>query len=213
MKRLLLILALIPLTAFAQLTGELAVPYTSAYTFRGAKLAGASVQPSVELTLGDFTATVWANKPLASEVDHEIDFSAAYATTVSSLDLTTGITAYSYPNAATTWEPTISLGKTFVGVTSTVAAYYDLTLKNLTTQGSLIYERPFGSFAFVPRLAVGYVNVRDGQSYTYWEGGAELAYAATKNAKAFAGVSYTSSDLKAVERDIVSYSAGLRLSF
>ena len=57
------------------------VTYVSDYVFRGVQLAGASVQPSVEASYGDFYAGIWHSNAVSGTnagFDSETDLYAGY---------------------------------------------------------------------------------------------------------------------------------------
>lgn len=101
----------------------------SQYMFRGARLGGPSLQPTVELAAGSLAVGVWASFPLKDKVvgqsDPEFDFYASY--TVEAIkDVMTwqpGVTCYFYPGAEkkngfyqSTLEPNLALNYTVSGV-------------------------------------------------------------------------------------------------
>ncbi len=198
------------LSAASPIEGELTVPYTNVYAFRGQRLAGESIQPSVSLSLGNLTATVWANQPIAREVDPEIDFTLSLDSDISIATAQVGLTAYRYPGGtSTTWEPYLSLSKDVRGFKGAITAFYDWKLGTHTYQAALSRDITLTKrLTLTPKVMAGVVG-----SYSYWEGGGETVFAVNKGAAVFGAASYTSSNDRAAERDIISYTAGLRVSF
>lgn len=204
------LLVLAPICS-AQVSGELAAPFATAYTFRGTKLAGTSVQPSVSLALAEAYATVWHNQPVARERDSETDITAGYSVTWWATGIDVGLTAYTYPHAQSTYEPYVGLSRAIGGgLKATITTFRDVTLNATTLQASLSYSGPLSERATLsPRAAAG--TVRHG--YSYWEGGLDLSYAVSKAITSTIGVSYTSSNLAGSERGIVVATGGLRVRF
>jgi uncharacterized protein (TIGR02001 family) len=121
------------------------VTTVSQYMFRGKRLGGVSLQPSLELggmVGGAMTLGIWANKPIANRVvdvsDPEIDFYGSYSVTMAEgLSLVPGFTYYYYPNLINTvhkatFEPNIAINYTLSGVKLTPKVYYDFMYKGAT---------------------------------------------------------------------------------
>ena len=138
--------------------GEVSVTITpsfaSEYMFRGVRLGGPSLQPSVEVAVGKLTANLWASMPLADRVpgqsDPEFDPSLSYSFEITDkLSLEPGITAYIYPNADTangffkaTYEPFLAVNWTVVGIELTPKFYYDVVLQGPTFELNAAYSLP-----------------------------------------------------------------------
>ena len=77
--------------------------YVTEYVFRGVTLAGEAFQPGVEISVGNFTAGVWASVAVGGEsvfFGDEIDIYAGYAFDVSeTVSADVGVTLYHYPQA------------------------------------------------------------------------------------------------------------------
>ena len=121
------------------------VAVVSQYMFRGQRLGGLSLQPSVEfggMAGGGLTLGVWATKPMANRIpgvsDPELNFYGAYSVTMAeNLTLVPGFTYYFYPNLTnavhkTTFEPSLALNYTISGLRLTPKVYYDMTLDGAT---------------------------------------------------------------------------------
>ena len=203
----------------AEVSAELTIPYTSAYTFRGAKIADASIQPGLTLGYGGATVSAWSSQPTDRTQDPEFDFGAGYAVEWSAFTLDAGLTAYYYPglgSSATTWEPYLGVSRSFGSLDIGMRVYYDWTLDVATYEATLsrsidLAENLSVSFG----VAAGTVRPRDRtiDGYTYWSGTVELAYALGGPSTVFAGFGYTSSDERAIERGITSFTGGLRFAF
>lgn len=213
------------------ISGEFTSLYTSAYTFRGAKVSGTAIQPSISLSLGNLSLGVWHTQPTAkSEKDNnEVDFSVGYTTEglTKFVDLEAGAIAYHYPKAdsnKTTYEQYVGLVKSFINdsLSLGVRTYYDNTLKAYSHEGNFSYSfspKKDGPVSLTPRAAVGVVDsrIKEVKNYTYWTGGVDLGYSFVSDGKnsvgVSVGVSYTSSDIKVIKRDIWAYSVGVSASF
>jgi hypothetical protein len=208
-------------TAAPEANVTLSADYASAYTFRGVKLANGSFQPAINATYGaketdrgtgdgagginaalvpSIYGTVWANRPLSSRLNSEIDFTVG-ATVPCGLDV--GMTAYTYPGSArTTWESYLGYAREFAKTKASVYVYRDLTLLTAAielkvSQGLL----SFGKASISVDAAVGNSS-GDEQSYAYWSVGPSARYEVTPSMSVTAGLQYVSSDEKLIERDI-----------
>ena len=77
--------------------------YVSKYVFRGVALAGGAFQPGAEVSVGNFTAGVWASVASGEEsivFADEVDFYAGYSFPLSeTISADVGATLYHYPQA------------------------------------------------------------------------------------------------------------------
>jgi hypothetical protein len=122
--------------------------------FRGQRLDGPAVQPSVEFDRAKLAVGVWASTPLASKVsgqsDPEIDPYGSYTIVLNdALSLQPGATAYLFPRAhpangfyRATFEPNFAVNYTIHGVTFTPKIYYDLVLRGPTYELNAAYALP-----------------------------------------------------------------------
>lgn len=188
--------------------------FVSQYMFRGARLGGASFQPSIEYDAGNLAVGVWANQPLANKVvgqsDPEIDPYGSFKIVVNdSLNVQPGFTWYNYPNAntkngffASTFEPNIAVNYTVGGVTFTPKLYYDFVLHGPTYELTGAYAVPLkdfgteldftatgGSFKWSTSQPDQGVNVKN--LGNYWLAGVSLPFQVTKDSKFIVGWAYT----------------------
>ena len=77
-------------TVKAQIEISAGADFVSSSTWRGMYLAGASVQPTLELSSGNFTIGAWGSMDIASQETKEVDLSVSYAFGA----FTVGITDY-----------------------------------------------------------------------------------------------------------------------
>lgn len=186
--------------------------FSSRYAFRGAAIGGQSLQPSVSVEHGATTATVWANRPVAKEASSEIDFTVSQD--IRGIDL--GVTAYTYPGAAkTTWEPSVGIARD-IGDDFKVSltALRDLTLRTTTVESRCsVFMLIGGWLESTLDMAVGAVRAAGVRDYAYWSAGQSVKYAFTPKWSATAAVNYTSSNDRAIERDVWSWRVGVAASF
>ena len=103
------------------------VTYVSDYVFRGAKLAGASIQPSVEASYGNLYAGAWNSSSISDESVSEIDFYAGYGFDLTEkLSLDAGVTAYTYDGGSADDSIEAYVGASLdVLLTPSLYYYYD----------------------------------------------------------------------------------------
>lgn len=135
--------------AFAAASDEGAWSVTSAiashYLFRGVRVSGASLQPSLDYAAGDFAGGVWSSIGLddhaSSDADPEVDFYGAYTLRGDSevWNVVPGFTLYTFPDARrkngyrnSTFEPNLAVNVTAAGILLTPRIYYDLTRAGAT---------------------------------------------------------------------------------
>jgi len=124
------------------------------YMFRGVRLGGLSLQPSLEADYGNFAVGIWASTPLSHKVpgqsDPEIDPYGSYTFTLAeNLTLVPGFTFYTYPRAPlsngfyhSTFEPSLALNYTVAGIKFTPKIYYDVVLNGPTYELTVGYVVP-----------------------------------------------------------------------
>jgi uncharacterized protein (TIGR02001 family) len=222
MKNLLLKVALLPLTlplclltcstyAFSENLGADDAPaisvtvstdYVSEYVFRDVTLAGSAFQPGAEISVGNFTAGVWASLASGEEsaaFANEIDFYAGYAFPLSDIvSADVGATLYHYPqsggifdigsNDASTLE--FYGGLSFdVPLAPAVTAFYDVNLEAFTVEAGVSHSYPLGpKTSFDLSGAAGLVSVNSGTDYQYGSLSASVAYSFTNTTSAYIGV-------------------------
>lgn len=126
----------------------------SQYMFRGARLGGPAIQPTIEYDAGSLGLGIWANFPLKDKVvgqsDPEVDLYGFYSMEVAKdVSIVPGFTLYTYPNAEKsngfykeTFEPSLALNYTFKGVKITPKIYYDFILKGPTAELTAAFAVP-----------------------------------------------------------------------
>ncbi len=215
MRKYLLRAALAPLTlpllvlgcstyAFAgdNISVSASVDYVTEYVFRGTTLAGDAFQPGAEISVGNFTAGIWASNASGKEsitFADEIDLYAGYSFDLAdkwSADV--GATLYHYPQSgglfdigaskAGTFEPYVSLSYD-APLSPGVSAYYDVNLKAFTLEGSAGYSFQLADkTSFDIGGAAGLVSVKGGGDYQYGSLSGNLTYAFTDTTSVYAGV-------------------------
>jgi len=148
-----------PAPAAADAAPSASVTFTPAfatqYMFRGSRLDGPSLEPTIEYDNGNFALGVWSNIPLADKVpgqsDPEIDPYGSYKFEVikDTLSIQPGFTLYTYPNAVRangfyklTFEPNVALNYSVAGFTLSPKVYYDMVLKGATWEFNAAYTVP-----------------------------------------------------------------------
>lgn len=180
-----------PMAAEAQdVSVSTSIDYVTEYVFRGISLESEAIQPGAEVSVGDFSAGVWASTGLGSDSQadtDEVDFYAGYSFGLTELvSASVGGTWYHYPDAQDTFEA--NLGVSFDTLLSPSAtAYYDFTLEAFTLEGGVSHSLPVAEkTSFDLGLTAGLVD-GDGFSYEYGSASASLAYAFTDAVSAYVG--------------------------
>ena len=190
-------------TAFAgeDISVSVSTDYVSEYVFRGVTLAGEAFQPGAEISVGNFSAGVWASLASGEEsvfFGDEIDIYAGYGFDLSdSISASAGVTLYHYPqlgglfdigaNEAGTLEVNAGLGFD-APLSPAITAYYDFTLKAFTLEGGAEYSLPLAEkTSFDLAASAGLVTVDGGGDYQYGSASAALSYAFTDTTAAYIG--------------------------
>lgn len=139
-------------TAAPSLTASAETTYATRYIFRGMKLGGAALQPSVTLGYGNFSLNTWWNEPLDGDENNERDYVLAYAGGTDALEWSVGAQYYDYPQAlapATRRSLELTLGVT-KRITATVGATLllarDVRLDATTVEAGLNRAIEFTAF-------------------------------------------------------------------
>jgi uncharacterized protein (TIGR02001 family) len=231
-KKTALVLAAIAATASTQAQEATAlsvtadITYVSDYVFRGAKLAGASIQPSFEAAYGDFYAGVWHSNAIsdgsADFIGSETDLYAGYGFAVTDIiKLDVGATRYIYSareslNQDDTTEAYI--GASFdVLLNPSVYYYYDFDLETYTVEGSIGHSIPVDAInASLDLSAKVGVVAAPGEDRTYYSVGAAIPYKLSETATLTVGVDYIlndSNDLIDGDEDGIVGKAGISIGF
>jgi len=174
-------------SAFAQDDGinpSSSIASVSEYVFRGVSLGGASIQPSTEIST-DFGITVgaWYSAGLGSDSSvqaDEVDLYVSYAFPIEGpISAEVGGTYYHYPQfgsifetedgLAGSYEVYGSVGFNDVPLSPTATVYYDLTLENLTLEGSVGHsiDLPREGWSTELGLTAGLVDSDQGTNYEW----------------------------------------------
>lgn len=134
--------------------------FTSAYFFRGVRVAGPCFQPSVDYANGPVALGVWSSVMLDArdrapgDSDPEVDLYGAYTLSFAddAFSLVPGFSLYTYPSAdrsegyyRSTFEPSLACNFTVHGVRFTPKVYYDTTLDGATGELSAAFALPLTS--------------------------------------------------------------------
>jgi len=241
MKKTILVLAALAasVSASAQqaaktspLAVTLDVTYVSDYVFRGAKVADASIQPSVEAAYGNFYAGAWYSDAISQNnstaaFDSEADLYAGYNLAIDetfSADL--GVTRYTYNGGSQNDTTEVFAGvKASVLLSPSVYYYYDFDRDVSSYIASIGHSLPIAKLGISVDLSAtfGYVQI-PGDDYSYWGVGAAIPYKLSDTAKLTAAVNYTHADSSNLsnntggvtltdDQDQVVFSVGLSVGF
>ncbi len=132
--------------------------FASQYLFRGARVAGASFQPSIDYAAGPLALGVWSSAAfshrVAGDADPEFDFYGTYSFSndAGTFDVAPGFWLYTYPDAersdgyyALTFEPNLAVNLYLAGIRLTPMVYYDVTLEGATWELSAAFAVPLKS--------------------------------------------------------------------
>ncbi|MGH7945734.1 MAG: TorF family putative porin [Opitutaceae bacterium] len=173
------------------------IPYVSKYVFRGVQLARDSMQPSVTVSSGDFSAGLWTNQPIVDNADNEFRLFAGYNIALGNdWKVNVGGTIYYFPeldkrtNAdRDTYEPKVSLIGAVGPINSAVTLYRDTTLNTTTGEMTLGYSIPLqginGSFDVTGNF--GRVLPQNGPNYNYYGATAKFTFRVKENVSYYAG--------------------------
>jgi uncharacterized protein (TIGR02001 family) len=196
--------------------------YVSAYVFRGIELAGASFQPSVEASYGDFYAGVWYSDDFAGEVASEADLYAGCTLAVDeTLSADFGVTRYLYERQDGDATELFAGLKSSLLLSPSLYAYYDLDNQSTSVVAGI------GHSVALPKLGLsvdlsasgGFVQQTNGDDdYLYWGVGAAVPYKFTEAFKIVGAVNYSNVGAsnpggRHNEQDQVVYSIGASFGF
>lgn len=123
---------------------SLTTKLVSDHVFRGQRLSGASVQPAIDFSAGEFFAGIGGSLPIenraANQPGAELNVYASYRHPLNATtQLIPGFVAYFYRHAPVRsgyrraiFEPNLALSHTLAGVRFTSTVYYDLTRRGPT---------------------------------------------------------------------------------
>jgi uncharacterized protein (TIGR02001 family) len=211
-------------TKTTDLSVTLDLTYVTDYVFRGATLAGASFQPSVEAAYGDFYTGVWHSNAISGTnagFDSETDFYAGYGFAVTEkISLDVGATRYVYSGGSSGDTTEAYAGVSFdVLLSPSVYYYHDFDLEISSYIGSIGYSLPIESIGTSLDFSgsIGYIQRSGliGDDYTYGSVGVSVPYKLSETATLTAGVQYILNDTDALEgdNDLVVGSVGISIGF
>lgn len=195
-------------TAFAQdsdLSVSTGVDYVTDYVFRGVSFGGASVQPYVEASVGNFTVGGWFSTGIGESSiinGDEFDLYAGYSVPLDgSISLDLGATYYHFPQGGSflstkdgnsgSYEVSASVGFGDVPLAPSVSAYYDFTFEALTLEASVGHSFAIGDAqSFDLGLTGGLVDA-DGGSYEWATASASVGHSFTDDVSAYIGANYS----------------------
>lgn len=199
-------------------SGDVALTATtslvSQYMFRGQRLNGAGLQPSVELATGNLALGVWSNVPLDDKVpdssDPEIDLYGSYSIALNDrVNVVPGFTSYHFPSAPTnagfyraTFEPSLAVDINGPGFRFTPKVYYDVVLDGATYELSAFFAYPLTAYGTELdfTFTAGTYKIKDAANDTspavklwgdYWLAGVSLPFQFAANQRLTIGFAYT----------------------
>ncbi|MCC5788020.1 MAG: hypothetical protein JJT75_00155 [Opitutales bacterium] len=231
MKNSLKVLSVAALAAPASLFGQFALDdatvtvefaFESEYSFRGVKLAGPSIQPSILYEVQGFYAEIWSSSDVRSGSGEsgEVDYTVGYSWDIDAITADVGFTYYSLTGATDTQEIYVgaALNLDELLVDPSLYLYYDFELENTTLEGSLDYAVGITEFIGVDAdlelgAFVGHVWVDQGNDYFYYGVTADVVFAFTDAAYGSVGVRYAGNDEDINPDDQLWWGAAVGVSF
>ena len=176
--------------------------YVTEYVYRGVTLAGEAFQPGAEISVGNFTAGIWASVAVGEEsvfFGDEIDIYGGYSFDVSeSVSADVGFTLYHYPQAGGLFDIGANDTSTIevyggLGFDSplapSVTAFYDFTLEAFTLIGSAEHSVPVGEkTSFDIGAIAGLVSVSGAGVYQYGTLSGALSYGFNDDTSVYVGL-------------------------
>lgn len=232
MKNTLKVLSVAALAAPASLFGQIAFDeatvttefaFESEYSFRGVKLAGPSIQPSILFELQGFYAEIWSSSDARNGGEVEVDYTVGYSWDIDNVTLDAGFTYYSYAQDTDTQE--IYIGATLnlaeLPVDPSLYLFYDFELENTTLEGSLDYAISLAELAGIDNSTLeltgffGHVwQDEDGApDYFYYGVKADVVYSFSEAAYGSIGVRYAGNNENISPDDQIWWGAAVGVSF
>ncbi|TVR54153.1 MAG: hypothetical protein EA425_02460 [Puniceicoccaceae bacterium] len=175
--------------------------FVSQYVFRGQELADNTLQPSIEFSMDNFYAGIWAALPIENRSSggwgDEIDFYAGFEVPIDeTLSVDIGATYYYYPTDSNTFEIYAGITADLEGFTPSAYLFYDFDLKVWTLEGSIGHSIPLPELGASLDLSasVGIVEPNSGSGYLYWGVDVTTPYQINENAMLNFGVHYATHD-------------------
>lgn len=195
-------------SGWENLSASALVGFESDYVFRGGKVAGESIQPSVELGYpigpGDLFLGVWGNLELSSDPYDEVRGYLGYHQVLTPIvSLASGLTVYQLPEdqpAPDNQEELFVALMADLPFSPSVFAYYNFAMEQILLEGSLAEAWPLTDDL---SLEAGLIA---GVGY------ARKAGRSTDEGKQWFGFATTYADLVLTLSDPVTATAGLRYS-
>lgn len=175
------------------------VTFVSDYVFRGVHLDNSSIQPSVEISYGDFYVGIWHSNSIGSAkfVNSETDLYLGYGFAINdTLSLDVGVTQYTYSGASDTTEFYAGISADVL-LSPSVYYYHDTVLEISSYIGSIGHSLPVDAInaSLDFSASLGYIQVPgSGNDYTYGSVGVSVPFALSETATLTAGIEYIHND-------------------
>ena len=176
-------------------TISMSIDYVTEYVFRGVSFEAESIQPGVELGLGNFAVGVWASSGLGSDSladTDEIDFYAGYGWDLSDMvSARVGATWYHFPDGGDTFEGYVGLGFD-APLAPAITAYYDVELEALTLEAGIGHSFPASdTVSFDVGLVGGFVSVDGPGDYEWATASLAVSHAVNDIGSVYVGANFS----------------------
>ncbi len=197
------------LPVLERFSASLTLGFESEYIFRGKSMAGASLNPQIDVAydvgygLGLY-AGVWSNTPVDSDIESEIDYYAGITYAIQNFLFDLGYAAYTYTGYessshemkfAVSYDTSDILGD--FNVSPAAAFYYDFTLGVYTLEAGAVYSAPVTkwiadrNWGTIDLAAVyGWATTATSGGYSYVAFSADAVIAVNDYCSLSAGVRY-----------------------
>lgn len=197
--------------AGAGLPGELAVSsdisYASRYVFRGIKETGESVQPTLEVALGDLYGGVWGNFPTGAE-QRKLNYYGGFGFLIPGLGFAAfdaGVTVYDYPGSGMDRTHEAYLGANFTlperpALRGSVFYSYDVDLRSHVGEAKVTYSRTLERIGLPAAVDFSFLGGLHGggevktESYSYYGASVELPLILSDTALLTTGIHYEAAE-------------------
>lgn len=172
--------------------------YVTDYVFRGQKLAGASIQPSVEATYSNLYAGIWNSSSISDNSPSEIDFYAGYGFNLTEkLKLDAGATAYTYDGGSGNDSIEAYVGASLdIILSPSLYYYYDFDRDVSTVEASVGYSLPIDAIKASLDLSakLGWEAPDSGEQRVYGVAGVAVPFKLSETATFTVGADYIVND-------------------
>ncbi len=190
-----------------KLGGSVGVAYDSLYVFRGVQLAENILEPSVNLTYGDFYTGLWFAMPMknSDKYVNEMDFTFGYGLAVNDLiKLDAGVTRYTYDDIpGRFFDGDLNTTEFYLGaildlpLSPALYVFRDIDAESATAELRLSHSFDLSSgFALNLSGTVGHTSIEDysEKNCYYYNAAANVSYAVSETSSLSVGGRFGGSD-------------------